>query len=55
MDTISVLQVDKEFEKIIPPLDEEEFKQLKNNILRDGEIYHPIIVWNGIIVDGHHR
>ena len=50
-----LLKIDKEFESIIPPLDEEEFKHLKANILRDGEIYHPIIVWNGVIVDGHHR
>lgn len=50
-----LLKIDEEFESIIPPLDEEEFKHLKANILRDGEIYHPIIVWNGIIVDGHHR
>ncbi len=50
-----LLKIDEEFESIIPPLDEDEFKHLKANILRDGEIYHPIIVWNGIIVDGHHR
>jgi hypothetical protein len=36
-----VLRIDSEFESIIPPLDEEEFRQLADNILRDGEIYHP--------------
>ena len=33
-----VLRIDSEFESIIPPLDEEEFRQLADNILRDGEI-----------------
>ncbi len=55
MNNIPILQIDKEFENIIPPLDEDEFKNLKKNILQDGEIYHPILTWNGVIVDGHHR
>ena len=55
MNNILMLQVDEEFERVIPPLDEDEFKNLRLNILRDGEIYHPIITWNGVIVDGHHR
>lgn len=49
------LQVDPEFRDKIPPLTEDEFKQLEQNILADGEIYEPIIVWNGTIVDGHNR
>ncbi len=52
---ISDLIVDEEFESVIPPLDDEEFKFLKESILQDGEVYHPIVVWNNIIVDGHHR
>ena len=55
MNNIPILKVDEEFERVIPPLDEDEFKNLKSNIMRDGEIYHPIITWNGVIVDGHHR
>lgn len=49
------LRVDPEFRDKIPPLTEDEFKQLEQNILADGEIYEPIIVWNGTIVDGHNR
>lgn len=49
------LKIDREFQEKIPPLTEEEFKQLRENILEDGEIYEPIIVWNGVIVDGHNR
>ena len=33
----------------------EEFRQLEENILADGVVINPIIVWNGIIVDGHNR
>ena len=49
------LKVDKEFQEKIPPLTEAEFAQLKENILSDGEVYEPIAVWNGVIVDGHNR
>ena len=49
------IRVDHEFEKQIPPLTEEEFRNLEEGILAAGEIYSPIIVWNGTIVDGHNR
>ena len=49
------IRVDHEFESRIPPLTEEEFRNLEKNILTAGEIYSPIIVWNGMIVDGHNR
>ena len=52
---ISDLIIDKEFESVIPPLTDEEFELLKENALNDGEVYHPLVVWNNIIVDGHHR
>ena len=49
------LRIDPEFESKIPPLREEELKQLEENILADGVVINPLIVWNGIIVDGHNR
>ena len=49
------LTIDPEFASIIPPLREEERKQLEENILADGVVINPLIVWNGIIVDGHNR
>ena len=49
------LRIDPEFESKIPPLREEELKQLEENILADGMVINPLIVWNGIIVDGHNR
>ena len=52
---ISDLIIDEEFESVIPPLTNEEFELLKESVLNDGEVYHPLVVWNNIIVDGHHR
>ncbi|MBR2894052.1 MAG: hypothetical protein IKC03_00145 [Oscillospiraceae bacterium] len=49
------LIVDPEFESQIPPLTEEEFQQLEENILSDGVVLHPIVVWNDVIIDGHNR
>ena len=49
------LKIDPEFESKIPPLSAEEFRQLEENILSDGIVINPIIVWNGVIVDGHNR
>ena len=49
------LTVDPEFESLIPPLSEEEFKQLRDNVVESGECHDPILIWNGMIVDGHNR
>lgn len=42
------------FKNLIPPLTNEEFEQLEQNCLNDG-IREPLIVWNGILIDGHNR
>ena len=49
------LTIDPEFEGKIPSLREEELKQLEENILADGVVINPLIVWDGVIVDGHNR
>ena len=49
------LQINPKFEQIIPPLTADEFAQLEENILKLGKITDPIQVWNGVIIDGHHR
>lgn len=51
----TALKIDPEFEAMCPPLTDEEFQQLEDNIVSDGEIFMPIIVWEGVIVDGHNR
>ena len=50
------LIVDEEFQSLIPPLSDDERRQLEANILQDG-IRDPLVVWqgHGIIVDGHNR
>jgi len=49
------LKIDPEFQNKIPPLTDAEFAQLEENILNDGEVCEPIVVWNDTIVDGHNR
>ena len=48
------LIIDPEFRDLIPPLNEEELKLLEASIVADG-CESPLIVWNGVIVDGHNR
>lgn len=49
------LKIDPEFRDKIPPLSQDEFSKLEENILADGEVREPLVVWDGTIVDGHHR
>ena len=48
------LTVDPEFRDLIPPLNEEELKLPEASLVADG-CESPLIVWNGVIVDGHNR
>lgn len=49
------IKVDPEFEALIPPMSKEEFEQLRENILEVQEVYDPLILWNGTLIDGHNR
>ena len=49
------LQIAPEFESKIPPLTSEEYRQLEENILVEGVVLMPLVIWNGTIVDGHNR
>lgn len=49
------LKIDPEFQSKIPPLTAEERSQLEANILEEGRLLNPLIVWKGFIVDGHNR
>lgn len=49
------LIIDPEFRDKIPPLTEEEFTLLEENILTDGAVFSPLIVWDNTILDGHNR
>ena len=48
------LRIDEEFAALIPPLTDDEYSRLEQSILTEG-CRDPIITWNGIIIDGHHR
>ena len=47
--------IDPEFQRLIRPLTDAEFSQLRENILDAGEVRDPLKTWNGIILDGHNR
>ena len=48
------MEVKEEFRNLIPPLSEAELRELEQSILAEG-CRDPLMVWNGTIVDGHHR
>lgn len=52
--SVPALRVDPEFRDLIPPLTLEERAGLERSILAEG-VRDPIIVWDGVIVDGHNR
>ena len=48
------LKINKRFEELIVPLSAEEYAELYQSIKADG-CRDAIIIWNGVIVDGHNR
>lgn len=50
-----VLKIDPEFRDKIPSLTDEEFQKLEENIVADGEVRDPLVVWKDTIIDGHNR
>jgi len=48
------LNIDNEFKNLIPPLTQEEYKQLEENLIKEG-CRDSLVVWNGTILDGHNR
>ena len=51
----ATLKINPNFEKVIPELSPDELAQLEENILTEGKIIDPLIIWNGFIIDGHNR
>ena len=54
---MTTLKIDPEFRDKIPPMPVEDFEGLKADILRDGYVRDPLVVWKeeNILLDGHHR
>ena len=48
------MEILQQFKELIPPLNNEEYKQLEANCLDEG-IREPILTWNNYIIDGHNR
>ncbi len=50
------IQIDEEFEKLIPPLTADEYEQLEVNIVARG-CRDALVIWKetGILIDGHNR
>ena len=49
-------RVDSEFRALIPPMTPEELTQLERNVTQScGVVRDPLAVWNGLLLDGHHR
>ena len=51
---LHALTIDPEFRDLIPPLNDDELAMLEESIIANG-CESPLIVWNGVIVDGHNR
>lgn len=48
------IRIDDELRDLIPPLTQEEYAQLEDNIVADG-CRDPLVIWDGTLVDGHNR
>jgi len=48
-------RTDPEFKALIPPLSPEEYALLEHNIATYRKCHDAIILWEGIIIDGHNR
>lgn len=52
---MDILNIDQELKNLLPPLSDEEFISLEEDIVNCGRILQPVLVWNGVIIDGHNR
>jgi len=48
------IEIDPDFQSLIPPLSTEERTQLEANLIADG-CRDPLVLWGTILVDGHNR
>lgn len=55
LERLNEIIVDPEFSGMCNNLTDEEFENLRQNILNDGEVLDPLLLWHGILIDGHHR
>lgn len=48
------LNIDEEFQALVPPLSVDEYNALEQNIIDDG-CRDALVTWNDLIIDGHNR
>jgi ParB-like chromosome segregation protein Spo0J len=51
---LSDIKIKSEFKNLLPPLTEEQKTELEKDIIKNGCLT-PLVVWNNILIDGHHR
>ncbi|WP_373845015.1 ParB N-terminal domain-containing protein [Clostridium sp.] len=51
---MSDIKIESEFKHLLPPLTEEQKTELEKDIIKNGCLT-PLVVWNNILIDGHHR
>lgn len=51
----TTIQIDSEFQALIPALTAEERQQLEANLRTNGGSRDPLVVWQGVLLDGHNR
>ena len=49
------ITIDPRIRDLFPPLTDEEFANLEREILDDGKINEPLVTYDGVLLDGHHR
>ena len=49
------ITIKQNFKDACPKFSEKEYEDLKKLIMKDGKILQPLLLWNGILVDGHNR
>jgi len=52
---VDALKINPEYEQLIPPLSETDFKNLEDSIVKEGLIYPLIINTEKVVLDGHQR
>ena len=48
------IKIETEFKDLLPPLTPDQKEELEKDIIKNGCL-NPLIVWNDILIDGHHR
>jgi ParB-like chromosome segregation protein Spo0J len=51
----NTLSINEKFASACPRLNKEEIENLEKLILKDKIVHNPILIWNDMIIDGHHR